>query len=90
MGTICILFGLVIFLCSLGTGFAAARWFLNSMYYRAFESLPSSGEIIVIVVGAFAFVGLLLCLNLVMHGLTYNKLCKLERRKKDKRSRRED
>ena len=30
------------------------------------------------IIGACVFVGLIICLNLVMHGLNYNKLKKLE------------
>ena len=38
-----------------------------------------------IFIGVCGFIGLLLCLNLVMHGLTYNKVQKLLRKKKDSR-----
>ena len=51
--------------------------------------LPVAGNAIavedVFCSGVCGFIGLLLCLNLVMHGLTYNKVQKLLRKKKDSR-----
>ena len=31
-----------------------------------------------IIVGAFAFIGLMIGMNLIMHGLTYNKVAKMQ------------
>jgi len=82
MGTICILFGLIILICSLGLGFAGANFFLASPLRYTFTALPGTVEVYAIFVGVCGFIGLLICLNLVMHGLTYNKLVKLSRRHK--------
>lgn len=80
MGTICILLGLIIFLGSIMLGFAGANAFMDSPMKTTFVALPSGPELYIIFVGICGFIGLLICLNLVMHGLTYNKICKMSRR----------
>ena len=40
-------------------------------------STVSNTSLLVAVVGFFAFIGLLIGMNLIMHGLTYNKICKM-------------
>lgn len=84
MGTICILLGLIIFFGSIFLGFVAAN-FLSGMLATLAGSMVAlsagSLEIYIVSVGVCAFIGLLICLNLVMLGLTYNKVCKLGRRK---------
>ena len=83
MGTICIFLGLIIFLGSIFLGFAAARALLRSQLVASapnfFPFLTSPTTTHIIIVGVIGFIGLLICLNLVMHGLTYNKVCKLKR-----------
>ena len=37
----------------------------------------SSTAVEIIVIVFFAFIGLLIGMNLIMHGLTYNKICKM-------------
>lgn len=81
MGTLCILFGLVIFLVSLGLGCVGANWFVQAPLRYTLTTLPSDAEIYFLFIGVCGFVGLLICLNLVMHGLIYNKLNKLSHRK---------
>lgn len=84
MGTICILLGLIIFLGFVFIGFIAANSLaplVASLSGSLVSMSISNTELYVIVVGIFAFIGLLICLNLVMHGLTYSKVCKLARRK---------
>ena len=85
MGTICILFGLILFLLSLAGGFFGANWFCQAQIRYTLTSLPSDTEIYVLFIGVCGFIGLLMCLNLVMHGLTYNKLQKLLRKKDSRR-----
>ena len=79
MGTICILFGLIFFLVSIFLGFAAANWVWVNLAYSLVGIFKGQTETYLVVVGICAFIGLLICLNLVMHGLTYNKLSKLMR-----------
>ena len=81
MGTICILLGLIIFLASILLGFSGANYISTSPLSTAWTAIPSGTELYIIVVGICGFIGLLICLNLVMHGLTYNKVCKLSRKK---------
>jgi len=82
MGTICILLGLIILLCSLGLGCVGANYYLASPLSVTLQSLPSDPAVVyAIFVGICGFIGLLICLNLVMHGLTYNKVKKLLRRR---------
>lgn len=81
MGTICILFGLIIFLASIFLGFAASNWVYVNLASSLVGIFPDQAETYMIVVGVCGFIGLLICLNLVMHGLTYNKVCKLSRHK---------
>ena len=78
VGTICILFGLILFLLSLAGGVLGANWLCHDQIRYTLKSLPSDAEIYMIFIGVCGFIGLLLCLNLVMHGLSYNKLKKLE------------
>ena len=44
--------------------------------------IPNEPRTYIVVVSVCGFIGLLICLNLVMHGLTYNKLCKIERERR--------
>ena len=82
MGTICILLGLIILLCSIGLGCVGANLYLASSFPVALTALPSDPvQVYAICIGICGFIGLLMCLNLVMHGLTYNKVKKLLRRK---------
>ena len=55
---------------------------LISMFPQmAFLKSSSDAVLYGIVIGLFAFIGLLICMNMVMHGLTYRKVGKLLRRK---------
>ena len=76
MGTICILFGLIIFLGSIFLGFAAAQWMLVNLANTFKGIFTSDAQTYAVCVGVCAFIGLLIFLNLLMHGLTYNKLSK--------------
>ena len=77
MGTICILFGIAIFLASLYAGICVS----SSVYVLLGNSLKgiitSETGLYLLCVGVFGFIGLLICLNLVMHGKTYNKVQKI-------------
>ena len=81
MGTICILLGLICFIGSIIGGFALTRWYLGSQWVISLEALPKGNEMYVIIIGICGVIGLLICLNLVMNGLIYNKLSKLAHRK---------
>ncbi len=78
MGTICILLGLIILFLSAFLGLVLARAYLNSSLVTMFTTLPQGTTAYAVIIGACVFIGLLICLNLVMHGLTYNRVKKLE------------
>lgn len=92
MGTICILLGIIFLIafvlggvfCANGISAAVAglgQWFLKNHLTGIAEDLSNIDIPPVIIIGIFSFFGLLICLNLVMHGLTYNKVRKLSRRR---------
>ena len=82
MGTICILLGLIIFFGSIFLGFAGAGAFLNSAFAATFASFSANSlQTYIAIVGVCGFIGLLICLNLVMLGLIYRKVSKRSRRK---------
>ena len=82
MGTICILLGLIIFLGSLFLGFAGAGAYLNSAIAQTFVTISANAtQTYILFVGVCGFIGLLICLNLVMLGLIYNRVRKLGRRR---------
>ena len=83
MGVICILLGIITFLGFTGLGALAANAVLDykvalSAAFVALEKV-SNTTMIIVIVAAFAFIGLLIGLNLIMNGLTYNKVSKLYR-----------
>ena len=77
MGTICILLGLIIFILFVVVGFIASNAILSNMTFMSLLAMSSSAQVYLVVVGLCAAIGLLICLNLVMHGLIYNKVSKM-------------
>ena len=82
MGVISILLGIITFFCFTGVGAILANALVEykttlSMAVTSLETVPNS-TLLICVVGFFAFIGLLIGLNLIMHGLTYNKLVKVQ------------
>lgn len=82
MGIISILLGIIGFCAFTYAGIKIADFLVN---YKALLALSltslgsvSDGALIAVVVGIFTFIGLLIGMNLVMHGINYNKLCKLQ------------
>ena len=78
MGTICILLGLILLIAFTGVGFFVSNLIISNELYMSLLALQNVSTVYLAVVGLFAFVGLLICLNLVMHGLNSNKLSKLQ------------
>lgn len=76
MGTICILIGLIILIAFTGGGFLISNIIISNQLYMSLLGLSNPVTLYVIVVGACAFIGLLICLNLVMNGLIYDRVCK--------------
>lgn len=82
MGTICILLGVIILFGSAFLGVLLTRSYLTSTLPISFTELPQGTDAYLLIIGICAFIGLLICLNLVMHGLTYNRIGKLEKNTK--------
>ena len=81
MGVISILLGIIAFLGFTGAGAFMSNKLMNNYTFFGFSS---STQFIIVMVSIFAFIGLLICMNLVMSGLTYNKLSKMRKQMKRK------
>ena len=77
MGTICILLGLIILILFVVAGFIASNAILGNITFMSLLAMNSNVQVYLVVVGLCTAIGLLICLNLVMHGLTYNKVAKM-------------
>ena len=80
MGTICILLGLILLIALTGGGFYLSNMIVSNTTYMSLLGFANSTDVKLVyfvVVGVCFLVGLLICLNLVMHGLNSNKLNKL-------------
>ena len=78
MGTICILLGVIILLGSAFLGLTLTHTYLTSTLPVSLAALPQGTTAYIVIIGVCVVIGLQICLNLVMHGLSYNKLKKLE------------
>ena len=81
MGIVSILLGVITFFCFTGAGAILANTIVEqkqtlSMAITSLRTV-SDTSLMVGVVGLFAFIGLLIGLSLIMHGLTYNRIAKL-------------
>ena len=76
MGTICILLGLILLIAFTGVGFFASNLILSNELYMSLLAIQDATTVYLVVVGVCAFVGLLICLSLVMSGLIYNRVLK--------------
>ena len=77
MGTICILLGLILLIGCTGVGFFASNAVVSNELYMSLLGMSNASMVYVAIVGLCALIGLLVCLSLVMNGLTYNRLGKL-------------
>lgn len=82
MGVISILLGFIAFFLFTGAGAILANAIVEAkavlaLSLSSLENIPNA-SLIAGVVGFFAFVGLLVGMNLIMHGLTYNKVAKMQ------------
>ena len=81
MGTICILLGLILLIALTGGGFYLSNIIVSNTTYMSllgFSGDTNYSMVYIIVVGLCFLIGLLICLNLVMHGLNSNKLSKIQ------------
>lgn len=82
MGVISILLGVIAFFLFTGAGAILANAVVEAkavlaLSLSSLESV-SNTSLMVGIVGFFAFIGLLIGMNLIMHGLTYNKVAKMQ------------
>ena len=82
MGVISILLGIIAFFCFTGAGAIVAVKLVDykallSLMLTDLANIPNS-SLIALVVGIFTFIGLLIGVSLIMQGLTYNKVCKMQ------------
>ncbi len=82
MGVVCILLGIIAFLTFTTAGAVIAVQLVN---YKASMSLMltslssiSDANLYIIIIGLFTFIGLLICVSMVVQGLTYNKIAKMQ------------
>ena len=81
MGIVCIMLGIITFFCFTGVGAILANALVEqkqtlSMAITSLRTV-SDTSLMVGIVGIFAFLGLLIGLNLIMNGLTYNRIIKV-------------
>ena len=87
MGTICIFLGIIFLIASTACGVLLCNSILANSLYLSLLGMSNTPSLTLylIVVGICFVIGLLVCLNLVMHGLTYNKVCKIDAKMKKDR-----
>lgn len=82
MGIVCILLGIITFFCFtiVGALLANALVEYKNTIAMALTSLKSVSDtsLLVGVIIIFAVIGLLIGMNLIMHGLTFNKIVKMQ------------
>ena len=76
MGVISILLGVIAFLGTTGAGAFLSNKLMRNYTFFGFSS---SSQFVACFVGVFAFIGILICMGLVMHGINYNKMAKLQK-----------
>ena len=81
MGTICILLGIITICCFIFIGAIISGPICNfktimAMTFTNLRTVTDTSVTVTVVV-IFAVIGLLIGMNLIMHGLTYNKMNKL-------------
>ena len=85
MGVISILLGIIALIAFAGAGAVMGNQLItwkeqfSQTFLQSFKGV-SNTSVMIAAVGLFGFIGLLICINLVMSGLTYNKVCKLQKK----------
>lgn len=85
MGVISILLGIIAFIGFIGAGAVMGNVYIQSFKtlaqtFASMQSSLSDTTIMALFIGVFGFIGLLICITMVMQGLTYNKVCKIQKR----------
>jgi len=86
MGIISIMFGIIVFVGFVGLGVILSNVIvaLKDLFAVTFVALAeiSTTTMTIGIVAVFGLIGLMIGLNFIMQGLTYNKVCKIERRRR--------
>lgn len=86
MGIICIMFGIIVFAVFTGLGVVVGNLLVTFKDFLATSlvALADTSNLALSIgaIAVFGFIGLMIGLNYVMQGLTYNKVCKIERRRR--------
>lgn len=85
MGVISILLGIIAIIAFTGAGAVLGNAYIGaagkiSSAFTALESSLSNTTVMAIFIAVFFFIGLLIGMTLIMLGLNYNKLCKIQKR----------
>lgn len=87
MGVISILLGIIAMIVFVGAGAFVGNVYIDktASLSKAFVALQSNSglsdtTVMIIFIGVFGFIGLLIGYSLIMHGVNYNKLCKIQKR----------
>ena len=85
MGVISILLGIIAIIAFTGAGAVLGNFYIGatdkiSSHFTAMQTSISNTTIMAIFIGVFFFIGLLIGITLIMLGLNYNKLCKIQKR----------
>ena len=86
MGVISILLGIIAFIGFTGAGAVVGNTFINfknsmGAHLLALNGISNAG-IMAAFIGVMGFIGLLICVSMVMQGMTYNKIVKIQKRVK--------
>lgn len=82
MGIVCILLGIITFFCFTGVGAILANALVEykntlAMALTSLKSVSDTSLMIGVII-IFSLIGLLIGMNLIMHGLTFNKIVKMQ------------
>ena len=85
MGIISILLGIITIIAFVGAGAVVGNAYLGFMAkmgtsFIAMQSGMSNTQVMAAFIGGFGFFGLIIGMNLIMLGLNYNKLDKIQKR----------
>lgn len=85
MGIISILLGIITILAFVGAGAVVGNAYLSFVAkmgasFVAMQTNLPSGNVMAAFIGGFGFFGLIIGMNLIMLGLSYNKLDKIQKR----------
>ena len=82
MGIVCILLVIITFFCCTGVGAILANALVEykntlAMALTSLKSVSDTSLMIGVII-IFSLIGLLIGMNLIMHGLTFNKIVKMQ------------